>query len=267
MRKHRFLESFSAQRGTPRESDTASRREEACLLNPLNAVAQLVTSQPVAVDTTTTFFSHLDVLGPSQITRKQLASSFVHSALLHVLWCFPLFHQSSNQDSSLEDEAKSVKLSRRQCKLQARLFLRNSHQVGKPTMRATYGRTSSSLEADPEQVEELEKSFGSSASNRKKEFRLQWARLQLESKAKLKVHTKECIEIDESIGTYEPLDVIIKKEGGQNNPRETAAGVQHAKHAIELGGSSCFTTSSPRGPTPCISRRAGANGLCGCGRP
>ena len=32
------------QRGTLRESDTASRREEACLLNPFNVVAQLVTT-------------------------------------------------------------------------------------------------------------------------------------------------------------------------------------------------------------------------------
>ena len=38
------------------------------LLNPRNVVAQLVTSQPVAVDTT--FFSHSGVLGPSRITRK-----------------------------------------------------------------------------------------------------------------------------------------------------------------------------------------------------
>ena len=35
-----FLEFFSVQRRTPRESDTASRREEACLLNPCNVVAQ-----------------------------------------------------------------------------------------------------------------------------------------------------------------------------------------------------------------------------------
>ena len=52
-----------------------------CLLNLCNVVAQLVTSQPVTVDTTVTFFSHSDVLGPSRITRKQLASSIVHSAL------------------------------------------------------------------------------------------------------------------------------------------------------------------------------------------
>ena len=36
----RFLKFSSVQRGTPRESDTASRREEACLLNPCNVVAQ-----------------------------------------------------------------------------------------------------------------------------------------------------------------------------------------------------------------------------------
>ena len=41
-----------------------------CLLKPCNVVAQLVTSQPVIVDTTVTFFSHSDVLGPSRITRK-----------------------------------------------------------------------------------------------------------------------------------------------------------------------------------------------------
>ena len=51
------------QRGTPRESDTASRREVACLLNPCNVVAQLVTSQPVTVHLTLTCFSYTDVLG------------------------------------------------------------------------------------------------------------------------------------------------------------------------------------------------------------
>ena len=61
--KRKFCDFFSVQRGTPRESDTASRREEACLLNPCNVVAQLVTSQPVTVDATVTFFSHSDVLG------------------------------------------------------------------------------------------------------------------------------------------------------------------------------------------------------------
>ena len=63
-------EFFSVQRGTLRQSDTASRGDEACLLSPCNVVAQLVTSQLVAEDTTATFFSHSDVLGPSRITRK-----------------------------------------------------------------------------------------------------------------------------------------------------------------------------------------------------
>ena len=36
----RFLKLFSVQQGTPRESDTASRREEACLWNLCNVVAQ-----------------------------------------------------------------------------------------------------------------------------------------------------------------------------------------------------------------------------------
>ena len=65
-----------------------------CLLNPCNVVAQLVTSQPDAVDLTLTCFSHTDVLGPSRIARKQLASSTVHSAHLHVLRGFPLLHGS-----------------------------------------------------------------------------------------------------------------------------------------------------------------------------
>ena len=93
MSKRRVLEIFSVQRGTPRESDTASRREEACLLNKCNVVAQLVTSQPDAVDLTLTCFSHTDVLGPSRIVRKQLASSTVHSAHSHVLRGFPLLHK------------------------------------------------------------------------------------------------------------------------------------------------------------------------------
>ena len=39
-------------------------------------------------------FSCTDVLGPSRIVRTQLASSTVHSALEHVLCCFPLLHGS-----------------------------------------------------------------------------------------------------------------------------------------------------------------------------
>ena len=57
---------------SPRESDTASRREEACLLNLCNVVVQQVTSQPDAVDTTLTCFSHLDVLGPSRIAEETI---------------------------------------------------------------------------------------------------------------------------------------------------------------------------------------------------
>ena len=49
----------------------------------------MVTSQPVTVDLTLTFFSETDVMGPNRNTRKQLPSSVVHSALLHVLCCFP----------------------------------------------------------------------------------------------------------------------------------------------------------------------------------
>ena len=59
---------YSVQRGTPLESDTASRREEACLLNTCYVVAQMVTSQRDTADTTVTFFSYTDVLGPSRIT-------------------------------------------------------------------------------------------------------------------------------------------------------------------------------------------------------
>ena len=58
---------------------TCKNSHNMCLLNPCNVFAQLVTSQSVAVDTTMTFFSRSDVLGPSRITRKQLASSIAHS--------------------------------------------------------------------------------------------------------------------------------------------------------------------------------------------
>ena len=49
----------------------------------------MVTLQPVTVNTTVTFISFTDVLGPSRTTRKKLASSTVHSAHLHVLPGFP----------------------------------------------------------------------------------------------------------------------------------------------------------------------------------
>ena len=80
--KRGIFENFSLQRGTPRESDTASRRED----------AQLVTSQLVKVDTTVTFISFTDVLSSSRITRKWFAPSVAHSALEHVLNRFPLLH-------------------------------------------------------------------------------------------------------------------------------------------------------------------------------
>ena len=59
-----------------------------------DVVAQLVTSQLIAEETTVTFFSHSDVLGPSRITRKYLTLSTVHSAIELVLCCFPLLHGS-----------------------------------------------------------------------------------------------------------------------------------------------------------------------------
>ena len=63
---------FSVKRGTPREPDTASRREEACLLNPCNVAAQLITSQPVTVDLTMTFISQSDVL--AQVGSRENSS-------------------------------------------------------------------------------------------------------------------------------------------------------------------------------------------------
>ena len=64
------------------------------MLNPCDVVAQLVTSQPVTVHLAMTCFSYTEVLGPSRISRKQLASSTVHSAHLHVLRGFPFLHGS-----------------------------------------------------------------------------------------------------------------------------------------------------------------------------
>ena len=68
--KRRCCDFFSVQRGIPRESDTASRREEACLLNPCYVVAQLVTSQPDTVDMTLTYFSAHRRLGPKSDQRE-----------------------------------------------------------------------------------------------------------------------------------------------------------------------------------------------------
>ena len=78
-----------AKTSQPSQPTNQPTNQQTCLLNPCNVVAQLVTSQPVTVDTTVTFFSHSDVLGPSRITRKWLASSIVHSALEHDFCLFP----------------------------------------------------------------------------------------------------------------------------------------------------------------------------------
>ena len=51
-----------------------------CFGNTCNVAAQLYILHSVTVDLT--FISHQDVLGPSRITRKQLVSSIVHSALV-----------------------------------------------------------------------------------------------------------------------------------------------------------------------------------------
>ena len=53
-------------------------REEACLLNPCNVVAQLVTSEFVTVDTTVIFFSHSDVLDPASDHEK--IAGIIHGA-------------------------------------------------------------------------------------------------------------------------------------------------------------------------------------------
>ena len=65
-----FLKIFSVQRGTPRESDTAARLEEACLLNLCDVVVQWVTSQPDTVDMTVTFLSSHRRLGPKSDRRE-----------------------------------------------------------------------------------------------------------------------------------------------------------------------------------------------------
>ena len=52
------------------DTDVVETCRSNCFLNPCNVVAQLVTSQPVTVDATVTFFLNSDVLGPSRITRK-----------------------------------------------------------------------------------------------------------------------------------------------------------------------------------------------------
>ena len=45
-----------------------------CVLDPRNVVARLVTSQPVTIYTTVTFFSHSDALAPSRIKKKKKRS-------------------------------------------------------------------------------------------------------------------------------------------------------------------------------------------------
>ena len=74
--KRAFLVRDEENEGAGNVRSKMSMYEE-CLLNPCNVVAQLVSSQPVTVDLTLTCFSYTDVLGPSRISRKQLA----HSAL------------------------------------------------------------------------------------------------------------------------------------------------------------------------------------------
>ena len=108
--KRRFvLEIFSLLRGTHRESDTASRCEEACLLNLCNVVAQWSHQQPGTENMTlllcVTFISYTDVLGPSRIAEKTILI-IVHSALAPVLCCFPLLQMQWLVVSTLCQETK-----------------------------------------------------------------------------------------------------------------------------------------------------------------
>ena len=57
------------------KSKKKQKQNKNCLLNPCNVVAQLVTSQPDAVDTTMTFMWYTDVMGPSRISWNQHVSS------------------------------------------------------------------------------------------------------------------------------------------------------------------------------------------------
>ena len=82
------------QRETPRESDTTSRREEACLLNLCYVVAQQVTSQPDTVDMTVTYFSAHRRLELKSDPRRKQFSSLCTAHFAPVLRRFPLLHGS-----------------------------------------------------------------------------------------------------------------------------------------------------------------------------
>jgi hypothetical protein len=71
----------------------------------------------------------------------------------------------------------------------------------------------------------------------KKEFRLRWAAAELEGVTVVKKSKLESYQIVEAeMGTYQPLEMIVKAEGGRHSPTAWRAAYAYAEKAMKLGG-------------------------------
>ena len=93
------------------------------------------------------------------------------------------------------------------------------------------------LKANPHELENYNKA-GKTGSKieAKKAFRVQWAKTQLDQVTTVKQKLEKFQIVDEEIGTYEPLEMIAKYEGGKDSPSAWQAALNYASMCCKLGG-------------------------------
>ena len=71
----------------------------------------------------------------------------------------------------------------------------------------------------------------------KREFRLRWAAAEAEScMITTQTQLQEYQKINTECGSYEPLDMIVKYEGGRRSRDAWEAAIRYAEKAMQLGG-------------------------------
>lgn len=71
----------------------------------------------------------------------------------------------------------------------------------------------------------------------KRQFRLRWAEMELQKVTEVKKTKLESWQtVDEEVGTYQPLEMIAKMEGGTDSTTAWQAALNYAERAMSLGG-------------------------------
>jgi hypothetical protein len=93
------------------------------------------------------------------------------------------------------------------------------------------------LKTSPEQAEAYKNCGGSAGVvEKKKQFRLQWAKDEYESKTTTREHVTSFKQVFGNLGTYMPVERIIHFEGGVASTAAIQASVKYVEKALSMGG-------------------------------